>query len=487
MITRLKQRGLRTVVIEEPYLTLRSRNYMEALARGFLARHFDGSPYTFDFWPGECGLIDFSNPAARSWWTEKHRLLLEIGIDGWWTDLNEPAKHFPDMTHYGGSAAAVHNSSALFMQQAVYDAHQQYQPDKRVFILSRSAFAGSQRYGAALWSGDVDMTFAALRKQVAIALNVGLAGIPLWGSDIGGFGFAGKCTPELYTRWFQFGTFCPIFRPHGDQRELREPWQFGPQVEEICRKYLRLRYRLLPYIYNALHAACADGIPIMRPLVMEFPDDANLYNLSDEYLFGPEILVAPVLDQGATEREVYLPQGLWIDFWTDDVLGGPSLRKVQAPLDAIPLFVRQGAIIPMGPDLQYSTECPLDPLSLEIYPGPDRAITLYEDDGETMAYQNGANAKTRFEVTHREGEVVCHLYETEGSFVDFRAARTIVLNLHNQPKVSGVSCNDEPIRALATPQALEAAQSGWCQSTPRQTLKIKLAPETKPRIVRISC
>jgi alpha-glucosidase (family GH31 glycosyl hydrolase) len=487
MIARLKQQGLRTVVIEEPYLTLRSRNYMEALARGFFARHFDGSPYTFDFWPGECGLIDFSNPAARSWWTEKHRPLLEIGIDGWWTDLNEPAKHFPDMTHYGGSAAAVHNSSALFMQQAVYDAHQQYQPDKRVFILSRSAFAGSQRYGAALWSGDVDMTFAALRKQIGIALNVGLAGIPLWGSDIGGFGFDGNCTPELYTRWFQFGAFCPLFRPHGDQRELREPWQFGPQVEEICRKYLRLRYRLLPYIYNALRAACADGIPIMRPLVMEFPDDANLYNLSDEYLFGPEILVAPVLDEGATEREVYLPQGLWIDFWTDNVLSGPSLRRVQAPLDAIPLFVRQGAIIPMGPDLQYSSERPLDPLSIEIYPGADRAITLYEDDGETMVYQNGAYAKTRFEVTRREGEVVCHLYETEGSFVDFRAARTMVLNLHNQPKVSGVSCNDEPIRALATPEALEAAQSGWCQSAPEQTLKIKLAPETKPRIVRISC
>ena len=224
----------------------------------------------------------------------------------------------------------------------------------------------------------------------------------------------------------------------------------------------------------------------MRPLVMEFPNDANLYNLSDEYLFGPELLVAPILDEGATERDVYLPRGFWIDFWTDGVISGPSSHRVQAPLDAIPLFVRQGAIIPMGPDLQYSSERPLDPLSLEIYPGADRSITLYEDDGETMAYQNGAYAKTRFEVTHRAEEVVCHLHETEGRFKGFRAERTIVLNLHNPPKVNRVSCNDEPMPAIATLQALEAGQSGWCQSVSGQTLSIKLAPETRPRIVRIS-
>ena len=210
MITRFKERGFRTVVIEEPYLTTKSRNYPEALSSGYLARHYDGSPYTFDFWPGECGLIDFSNPAVLRWWSEKHRSLLECGIDGFWADLNEPAKHFQDMAHLGGPAAAVHNTTALSMQEAIYDSHQRYAPQRRPFILSRSAFPGSQRYGAGLWSGDVDMTFASLRKQVALGLNVGLAGIPLWGSDIGGFGFGGKCTAELYARWFQFGTFCPL-------------------------------------------------------------------------------------------------------------------------------------------------------------------------------------------------------------------------------------------------------------------------------------
>jgi alpha-glucosidase len=486
MIARLKQQGFRIMLIEEPYLTLKSRNYMEAQTNGFLARHFDGSPYSFDFWPGESALIDFSNPAARSWWTAKHRSLIEMGVDGWWTDLNEPAKHFPDMAHHGGSAAAVHNSTALFTQQAVHDAHQQYAPGKRVFILSRSGFAGSQRYGAALWSGDVDMTFEALRKQVAVALNVGLAGIPLWGSDIGGFGFDGRCTAELYARWFQFGAFCPLFRPHGDQRELREPWQFGRDVEEICRRYLRLRYRLLPYIYNALHAACTTGIPILRPLLMEFPDDANLYNLSDQYLFGPEMLVAPILDEGATERNVYLPDGLWIDFWTDDLLRGPCTITVQAPLDKIPLFVRQGAIIPMGPDLQHSSEHPLDPLTLAIYPGDDRSLTLYEDDGETTAYQNGEYAMTNFTVTHEGGQVACRLQETEGRFAGCRAARTIVLNFHHRPTVSSVTSNNDLVPAIASLQAFERTQGGWWHDQSAKSLSIKLPPEPKARTVRVS-
>src|SRR4029077_985158 len=221
----------------------------------------------------------------------------------------------------------------------------------------------------ALWSGDVDMTFAALRKQVAVGLSAGMAGIPFWGSDIGGFGFAGKCTTELYIRWFQFGAFCPLFRPHGDQTELREPWQFGPDCEAICRKYLELRYRLLPYIYSSAHEACVAGLPLMRPLVLEFPGDPRVLDLADQYLFGRDMMVAPVLDEGALERTVYLPAGVWIDFWTEQSHTGPGFLKVAALLDTIPLFIAHGAIIPMGPRMQYSGERPLDPLTIEIYRG----------------------------------------------------------------------------------------------------------------------
>jgi alpha-glucosidase (family GH31 glycosyl hydrolase) len=485
MIARLKQQGFRTVVIEEPYLTRQSRNYPEAFSRGYLARRYDGSSYTFDFWPGECGLFDFSNPAAREWWAQKHRPLFQIGIDGWWTDLNEPAKHFQDMAHHAGSAAAVHNLTALWMQQSIYDAHQQYAPDQRVFILSRAAFPGSQRYGAALWSGDVDKTFASLRKQVAIGLSVGLTGIPLWGSDIGGFGFGGECTGELYARWFEFGVFCPLCRPHGDQKELREPWQFGAEIEAICRKYLQMRYRLLPYIYNAARDACTTGIPMMRPLVLEYPGDPQVLNLADEYLFGPEILVAPILDEGAFERSVYLPQGNWIDYWSEEIHAGPRYITTRAELDILPLFVRHGAIIPMGPDLQYSSQYALDPLTLEIYRGADRSLTLYEDDGESTAYQNGDYAETRFDVTHSDQEFICHLGQTKGKFTGYLSERTIILNIHQQPQVAAVTCGAEPV-PMETAETLGQARTGWHWNQRNRLLSIKLSPANTARTVRVA-
>lgn len=474
MIGQLKERGFRLMVIEEPYLTTHSHNYPEALAEGYLAKHYDGSVYTFPFWPGECALVDFSHPAARAWWTTKHQPLLELGIAGWWTDLNEPAKHHEDMQHYGGPASAVHNVAALSMHQAVFDAHQHYAPQQRIFILSRSAFPGSQRYGVGLWSGDVDMTFASLRKQVAVGLNVGLTGISMWGTDIGGFGFAGKCTPELYVRWFQFGSFCPVFRAHGDQRELREPWQFGPEVEAICRTYIELRYRLLPYIYTALHTACTTGMPLMRPLVLAFPTDPHVLNLSDEYLFGPDILVAPILDEGATQRELYLPAGGWIDFWTDTVYEGPRCLTVSAPLDTLPLFIRRGAILPLGPLVQYSGEQPLDPLTLEIYPGAGRTFLLYEDDGETNRYQTGAYVQTAFQLTEKQDNLTFSIGKGQGRFPSALSERTYVLNIHQQPEVHEVICNSARIPPLDTRQALDQAPSGWQWEPSTNILTIKL-------------
>ena len=486
MIARIKQQGFRTVVIEEPYLTRQSRNYPEALSSGYLSRRYDGSAYTFDFWPGECALLDLSNPAAREWWTRKHQPLFEMGIDGWWTDLNEPAKHLPDMVHHAGPAAAVHNLMGLWMQQSVYDAHQLYAPDRRLFILSRSGFPGSQRYGAALWSGDVDKTFTSLRKQVAIGLNVGLTGIPLWGSDIGGFGFGGECTAELYARWFEFSAFCPLCRPHGDQREMREPWQFGPEIEAICRKYLQMRYRLLPYIYNAVHNACLNGIPVMRPLFLDYPTDPRVVNLADQYLFGPEILVAPILDEGARERNVYLPEGNWFDYWSENTHEGPGLITTRAELNMLPLFVRQGAIIPMGPDMQYSSQYALNPLTLEIYRGANRSLILYEDDGESTAYRNGDYTETRFEVIQTEHEFICHLGEIKGKFGGYTPERALILNIHQQPQLAAVVCDAEPVPLMKSPEALSDAPTSWYWDQSSRILSIKLSSARLARTVRVT-
>ena len=473
MIARLKRQGFRIILIEEPYITTRSRNYDEARSKGYPATRYGGSAYTFDFWPGECALIDFSNPAAREWWTEKHRPLLQMGVDAWWTDLNEPAKHYQDMLHYGGSAPMVHNVISLAMHQSIFEATQRYAPTKRTFMLSRAAFAGSQRYGAALWSGDVDMTFAALRKQVAVGLHTGIAGFPLWGSDIGGFGFDGKCTAELYARWFQFGAFCPLCRPHGDQTELREPWQFGPEIETICRKYLALRYRMLPYIYTAVHQACTSGIPVMRALVMDFPQDPAVRNISDQYLFGPEILVAPIMQEGATQRKVYLPAGAWTDFWNEATYCGPQWIEISAPLDRLPLFVRQGAIIPMGPDLQYSSQRSLDPLTIEIYRGASRSFTLYEDDGETSDYLNGMFAETDIEVTEAGPVCKCSVAEPRGDFSPARTERTLLFNIHSQPRPQMVQCNSAELDAVADLGALAKVRTGWWWDQARSVLRIK--------------
>jgi alpha-glucosidase len=372
------------------------------------------------------------------------------------------------------------------MHQAIFAAHQQYAPRQRIFILSRAAFLGSQRYGAGLWSGDVDMTFTALRKQVALGLNVSLAGIPWWGTDIGGFGFAGQCTPELYIRWFQFGAFCPLFRPHGDQTELREPWQFGAEVEAICAKYLRLRYRLLPYLYTAVHEACTTGIPLMRPLVLEFSDDPRVFNLSDEYLFGPDLLVAPILDEGSVKREVYLPAGGWIDFWTDAVYTGPCSLTVEAPLDTLPLFIRQGAILPLGPEMQYSWERLLDPLTLEIYRGADHAYTLYEDDGETTAYQTGSYVSTLFQMTESAEGLTFIIGEAQGVFTGHQSERTYVLNVHQQPAVDKVICNGVLLPAFDARQDFDLAASGWRWEKTKGILTIKLVRTAKAQTIYIA-
>ena len=474
MIAGLAEQGFRVMLIEEPFITVDSANYPHARDNGYLTRHPDGSSYEFDFWPGRCGLVDFSNPAAREWWTEKHRSLIELGVDGWWTDLNEPTVHFEDMAHHGGSAAAVHNVVALYMHQAIFEAQQRYAPHRRFFILSRSAFPGAQRYGAGLWSGDVDMTFAALRKQVAVGLSAGMAGFPLWGSDIGGFGFGGNCTTELYIRWFQFGAFCPLCRPHGDQTELREPWQFGPECEAICRKYLELRYRLLPYIYSVAHEACTTGVPMIRPLVLEFPGDPHVPNLKDQYLFGPEIMVAPILDEGAAERTVYLPAGVWIDFWTDDVYTGPGFVKVTAPLETLPLLIRRGAIIAMGPTVQHTGEGPLETLIVEIYRGGDRSFTLYEDDGESTAYQNGSYAETRFEVSANAELLSCVIGATRSSFTGPRTDRTIVLNVHQQSSVREVNVDGMPLPPMQDVESMNGAPAGWYWNEDAQILSARL-------------
>jgi alpha-D-xyloside xylohydrolase len=274
----------------------------------------------------------------------------------------------------------------------VYDGQRATTDKQRVFILTRSAFLGQQRNAAASWSGDIAPTFESLRRQIPAGLNFSLSGLPYWTTDIGGFLGGDPNDPayqEVYVRWFQYGAFCPIFRTHG-AREANELWSYGIRAQAILTDYDKLRYRLLPYIYSLAWMVTSKGYTPMRALVMDFPADPNAIDVPDQFMFGPAILVNPVTHAGATSRSVYLPAGAaWYDFWSGASQKGGQTITAVAPLETMPLYVRAGSIIPMGPELQYTNEKPADPIELRIYRGADGVFTLYEDDGESYAYEQG--------------------------------------------------------------------------------------------------
>ncbi len=344
-----------------------------------------------------CTLSRFDEEEAGCYW-DAHRKDFAMGVDGWWPDEGDPM----DMT------------SRLVRNRMYWEGPQIDRPNERPYALHRNGYAGMQRYGSFLWSGDVFSTWETLKTQVPIAINTSLTGIPFWGTDIGGFVPTKEFTAELYLRWFQFGAFCTLFRSHGRAWKLRLPWGWntgdpGPseignyngaalpdasqlhnaQVEPICRKYLELRYRLLPYLYSAVRECTTTGMPVMRALWLHYPDDPTAVACADQYLLGRNLLVAPVVEPGVTNRKVYLPRGDWYDFWTGvRIAGGREISRT-VDLETLPLYVPAGSILPLGPVKQYTGESSDQPLSLSIYPGADASFLLYEDDGSSFNYRKG--------------------------------------------------------------------------------------------------
>jgi alpha-glucosidase/alpha-D-xyloside xylohydrolase len=323
-----------------------------------------------------------------------HKPLADLGVDGWWPDQGD----------------GLDAQSRLARIRMYFEGQQMYRPNKRVYALHRNGYAGMQRHAAFLWSGDVLSRWETLKTHVPLGINTGLSGIPFWGTDIGGFIPTEEFTGELYARWFQFAAFCPLFRSHGRDWKLHLPWGWNtgeigypetpkyhpapaelhnPAIEPICRKYLELRYRLMPYIYTAAKETCETGMPMIRALWLHDPDDPRSVERGDEYLFGRDLLVAPVVEKGATSRSLYLPRGTWFDFWTyERQEGGRELvRKVD--LGDTPLYVRAGAVVPMGPLRQYTNEEVAGPLTMMVFPGASGVSSLYEDDGETFDFRNG--------------------------------------------------------------------------------------------------
>jgi alpha-D-xyloside xylohydrolase len=353
---------------------------------------------------------DATNPKAGDfYWNNLVGKLFAQGWDGFWLDSSEPEVAYPhggesdaELYHrqiHIGNGALYTNIFPLMHTGNIYTHWRATTDQKRVFILTRSGFAGDQRYGATTWSGDVYSTWQAFARQIPAGLNFALSGMPYWTTDIAGYGppYArdthDPAYQKLYTRWYEFGAFCPIFRTHGHRaNNENEVFSYGP-VTPILVSYNQLRYRLLPYIYSLAWQVTNDDSTIMRPLVMDWQSDPKVWNIGDEYMFGPAILVSPVTQQDATERSVYLPPASrWYDFWTGKTLNGDERINAAAPLDRIPLYVKAGSILPMGPEIEYARQKPDAPITLRIYRGESGHFTLYEDQGDTYNYEKGERA-----------------------------------------------------------------------------------------------
>ena len=446
-------------------------NFEELHSRGFLYEPnltdgiADWTKHRFTFY-------DAFNPEARKmFWSQMNRELFGKGVDAWWLDASEPElRHAPmleDTRHAMnptafGTASRVLLAYPLMNAESVYEGQRAAAPDQRVFILTRSAYLGQQRYAAATWSGDISSTWTALRKQIPAGLSFCLSGIPYWTTDSGGFAVPPRwCRrdekgvapnrpiqtaaeadewAELNTRWLEYAAFCPLMRVHG-QFPFREMWEFGGDNSPAFRaqlKFDRLRYRLMPYIYSLAGGVTHDGGTLMRALLMDFGDDKRARAIGDQFMFGPALLVNPVTEYQARSREVYLPKAAgWYDFWTGSRLTGGKTIDAPAPYDALPLYIKAGSIVPIGPDLQFTEEKLADPITLYVYTGADGAFTLYEDDGVTYGYEKGAFA--RIPIRWDDGKSTLTIGRREGSFPGMLNERTFDVVLVSRKKPAGFS------------------------------------------------
>ncbi|MDX6384508.1 MAG: alpha-glucosidase [Blastocatellia bacterium] len=377
----------------------------EGLQKNYFQRRRNGELFIPKVWPGDSVFVDYTLPEARRWWGDLHRAYLDNGVAGIWNDMNEPSdfvdqsgKNQSDVISFDEGENSTHaknrNVFALLESRATYEGLERLRPNKRPYLITRAGYAGIQRYST-MWTGDTNSTWDALALNIPMFTTLGLSGEPFIGSDVGGF--IGRGNGELLVRAYQLSFLAPFCRNHKvidgyDQ----EPWRFGKYYEDIIRRYLKLRYQLLPFLYTTLEEAHRSGTPLFRPLVLNYQDDPNTLNLDDEFMIGEDLLVAPIVKPDVTARLVYLPKGTWYDYWTNQKYTGGTTLRFNAPLETVPMFVRGGAIIPLGPEMNYVGEKPFDPITFAIYPDDNGSAssTLYEDDGASPAYKQGAFRRT---------------------------------------------------------------------------------------------
>ena len=459
---KLKEKGIKTLTINEPQINVNSENHAFLMEKGWLMK-VDGEPFIQEsFWAGSASLLDLTHPEAQDWLWEKQKANVELGLDAFWVDLTEPDVSTPEGVFYAGEEPKIHNIYSFLFTQTLWEGFEEDYPNRRLYNINRAGTAGMQRMGTVHWSGDAAKTFTALEVQIPMLIGSAMSGMPHYASDIGGFtnawdtisvpwneyeGGPGVTTPELYTRWFQFGVFSPALRPHSGEDQSCEPFAFNEQTLDITADYLRLRYRLIPYLYSYAHKTSTTGEQLIKPLFMVF-DDEKVADSDREYMFG-DMLIAPVFEDGQDKREVYLPdlEGdlKWIDFWTNEEYAGGETYTVDAPLEKIPVFVKGGSIIVTGKLNQYVEESPDDTLYVSVYPGPSAEFALYEDDGNSTAYRNGDYKETMITSLENEQGLKINFEPSNGEFEGMVENRTWFVQLNQTSGVSKITADGEEI------------------------------------------
>jgi alpha-D-xyloside xylohydrolase len=448
----LHSMGVKSLLSVWPHFSEGTQFYDMLLKNGWLIRNTSGTPdrsgYTKEIGPN----IDTTNPDAAQWWWEKirDRYIKPYGFDYLWLDETEPDVDPANDTFSIGSGKRYYNVYPLFHTASAYEGFRRdFGDSRRLMILARAAYLGAQRNGTVFWSSDIVSTWDMLKRSIPAGLNFTAGGMPYWDTDIAGF-FSPQIYPmyhaahtplvdpsdarenvngyedypELFVRWYQWGAFQPIMRAHGE-RTHNEVWSYGKQAEAILEKYLRLRYQLLPYTYSLAYNSYLTGAPYTRALFMDFPSDPKVANIPDEYMFGPAFLVAPVVEQGATTRKVYLPAGCdWYDYWTNKRFNGGQTITASAPIDTLPLFVRAGSIVPLGSTILSASE-PQSIAFVRVYPGADGDFTFFSDDGDTYAYEKGTGA-----ITKLHWDDVSHQLKHEGAAAWSGPDSRVVLVVH---------------------------------------------------------
>ncbi len=457
MLSDLAENGFKVIVSQDPVVSQATEEqWKEADKNGYFALdERTGESYDMPWpWGGNAGVVDFTNPEVADWWGKLQQIPIDDGIKGFWTDMGEPAwsneedKDRLHMKHHKGMHDEIHNVYGLEWDRVVTEQFEKRNPNQRIFQMTRAAYAGMQRYTFG-WSGDsgngndVNDGWDNLANQIPIGLSAGMGGIPFWATDISGY--CGEIRDyeefsELYVRWLQFGVFNPLSRAHHEGNNAVEPWLFGDEAERISKKAIELKYQLHPYIYTYAREAYDSGLPIMRAMFLEYPNDEKTYNLNHQFMFGEHILVAPVVEQGINFQEIYLPKGEWIDYNNPrKIYEGKQYINYDTPLDITPIFIKNGAIIPKMPVMQYIGQMKNIPLILEIFPSNRNSeFTLYEDDGETNDYKKNVFARTKIEMEVMSDKLNVIIAEPENAGFT-TAKRNIQLEIHLGKKPKNVS------------------------------------------------